>query len=1149
MFRSNSPTGGRKHSLSIVVSECDSSSSYEGKPSLPPTSESGCPLKVAMTTPRTTQPSWTSSNIEPFSPVSSEKYSAVSSVYLPLNSVDRADAEDMQQRIIFTRLREEYVIIEEALIASHEQYLNKTEEAFLLARNEIEISQLKEQQRSEISQKQAIFEERLSLKATVRREKALTEGFSSDAKLRDMKIFQKASDAKLARHVQQILDQNRQEFEETIAHVEKIHSRKCKNLSSIQESRNTHDKTVYEMEIKHLNMDAQNLMRKRYGAKANHQKVLDKKSLDQLKEVQRMEILHIKELFNLKHACTDEALRLRTVQQEALHALDIKHCNERREEKVSLAALKDNMKAKSEEEQHMREVRKLIDRHRMQLCNLNEEHEEKLRELQSSANSTHRVKVSLNALTDSLEPSDERNSLSSSVSSFCSNSRFSSTASTESLGFAGMSPSSLAISPYLRSALSIKTSSSDTDQEPVKIKEEKMRLSKIRQREARARLVGEHNEQLLVLHEAQGLKMSELKKQHDHAMMQLQRQHDYELMELRRIHEKEVVLEQNIHEAESRIMAERKILGSVLDSVIDGIIIIDTNASILRINSAIPIIFGYSSEEILGENIDILMPSGMPINHQAIIYKYMQTGTKNVIGRGRVLKGRKKDGTEFNIHLSVTEIKQEGVHLFTGVIRDITNDILHEQMMAEKVRKETDDQEKILAAEKRRTEEAESSRNQQERYIDMICHEIRNPLNGIQNNNELLTSLLSDLSTIIKERYKMDEELSDLLDSTTDAVSSIALCAKHQKSIADDCLNMSKLNMNLVKISTTTALDPVILAKTVFDGFAEEARKMKILLKLELREGLENLTLSETQHLGGDPARLAQVLSSLIANALKSTADHQDKKPLIMKDARPKVIVEIDVKHIEDETITLQFAIIDMGPGMTPVEQKLLVQQFNQASYKTHADYGGSGLGLYIAKELITLMGGSIQVRSVKGEGSTISFTIKTQLIEEPVTKSESTSQSANILTTEEKSYRPILIADDSSINRKVLRAQLERSGYECEEAENGEEALKAFNDNPAKFGLILMDLEMPILDGRQAAVKIRELENRTAVRRSSVQFPIAAVPTTAPKKRIPIIAVTGNTFFTGDNDPMNFGFQSVLVKPFTRNEVLTVVRNFCMMK
>ncbi|KAJ3025337.1 UNVERIFIED_CONTAM: hypothetical protein HDU68_007247 [Siphonaria sp. JEL0065] len=950
------------------------------------------------------------------------------------------------------------------------------------------------------------------------------------------------------------MDQNRQEFEETIAHVERIHARKCKNLTSVQESRNKHDQRLYELEIRHLPPDIQVLMKKRYSAKVNHQRILDKKALDQLRETQRTEVLHIKELFNLKHHCTDEALRMRTSQQEALHALDLKHFNEHREEKDSLLALKDAIKAKIFEDQHAREVRKLLDRHRMQLSNLNALHSEKLSELQTSSHYNQRVRVSLNALTESIESSDDRMSLSSSVSSFGSNTRASSILSTESLGLGGLSASIQNFSPSVRSSFSSRSrNSSETEQEPIKVREEKMRLMKIRQKDARSRMQAEHSEQLVLLHESQQFKMAELQKQHDHIMMQLQRQHDYDIMETRLIHEKEIALEQSIHEAEGRILAERKILGSVLDSVIDGIIIIDPNATILRINAAIPTVFGYTAEEIVGKNIDILMPESITLKHTEVICNYIQTGNKNVIGRGRTLKARKKDGSEFSIHLSVTEIKQEGVHLFTGVIRDITNEILHEQMIAEKLRQDAENQERTLAAEKKRTEEAESSRNQQERYIDMICHEIRNPLNGIQNNNELLISLFSDLSHIIKDKYSMDDRMSDLLDATTDAVSSIALCAKHQKSIADDCLNMSKLNMNLVRISTTTRLDPVVLTKTVFDGFAEEARQKNIVLKLEVKDGLEGLTLAPNNYLGGDPSRLAQVLCSLIANAMKATSEHHSK---LMKfsNSKPKVIVEIDVKSVVFEQVVLHFSVVDMGPGMTKAEQKLLVQQFNQATYKTYADYGGSGLGLYISKELISLMGGSIQVSSVKGEGSTISFTIEAHVVQEISTKNDPLSRSANLIPTEDSSNKPVLIVDDSNINRRVLRAHLERSGYECAEAENGDEAVKTITENPEKFGLILMDLEMPIIDGRQASRKIRELEHRRLVsggrgaRRSSVQFPMMQQnsPTISKKKRpIPIVAVTGSAFFTGDDDPEQSGMQGVLVKPFTRQEVLDVVKKY----
>ncbi|KAJ3295954.1 hypothetical protein HDU79_007920 [Rhizoclosmatium sp. JEL0117] len=981
------------------------------------------------------------------------------------------------------------------------------------------------------------------IKLNVCKEKAASEKFHDDAKLRDLKISHKASRDKLSRYIQTLMEQDRDEFEDTICHIERVHARKCKNLVAVQEKRHNYDRRLYDLEIRHLNTEMQNLLKKRYNVKSAHQRLLDKKALEQLREVLTCEVGQIKELFSFKNQCTEEMFRLRSSQLGMQHVLEIRHFEERRAEKEALANLKSKIKVSVDEDLHNREMRKLNDRNRIQLYNLRASQNERLHEIFNQTN-YHNTKVSVNLHTwvDTIDATDERTSITSIDSSERSAYGISTKTPTPSYDQSfTTNPSASSASVNFPSTTSSRSSyssslsrlSSREPEEQIQSAEEKIRLTKFRHRDAQASLASEHLDEIRVMHDFHMFKMTELKKSQEYALMLMQKQHETELMELKSVQEKEIVMEQSIHDAEIRVITERRVLGSVLNSVIDGIIIIDTSAKILRLNEAVTVIFGYSQEELIGQNVNRLMPLSTGKQHDGYITKYLETGVQNIIGRGRKLIGRKKDGSEFDIQLTVTEVKQEGVHLFTGVIRDISNETEHEKKMAQKIKDDHENQVKILAAEKKRTEEAEYSRNQQERYIDMICHEIRNPLNGIQNNNELLSSLITDLVSILQTDNLLDSRLSNLIDSSTEAVSSIALCAKHQKAIADDCLNMSKLNMNLIRISTTTPLDPVAITQSVFAGVVEEAKTNDIELILIVKKDFEELALPSNQYLGGDPARLTQA----------------------KKLSNSRISVEIDALSSNESTVLLEFSITDPGFGMSKSEQQLLDEPINQATYKTYADYGGSGLGLYISKELIALMGGTIQTSHSKELGSTVTFTITAQVLASRLKiKQKPEHHSMNQLYKSqdfEKSKKPVLIVDDSSINRKVLRAHLERNGHECIEAENGQEAVTFVTNDPDKFGLILMDLEMPVLDGRQASQKIREVENRlcgsssdgTPNRRATLQFPISNYPKTP--KRTPIIAVTGNTFHPEGESPENFGMQGVLLKPFTRQEVLAIVSKY----
>ncbi|KAJ3019954.1 UNVERIFIED_CONTAM: hypothetical protein HDU68_010417, partial [Siphonaria sp. JEL0065] len=717
-------------------------------------------------------------------------------------------------------------------------------------------------------------------------------------------------------------------------------------------------------------------MQKRYAARANHQHVIDKKVLDQLKEIQSRKIRNIKELFDFKLVSTNEMFHLKTRQQEALHDSDIKNYRERKNEKEALIAMKEACRFRKYEDGHQTDIRKLSDRHRIQICNLTGEHATRVADAQSSGG--WQVNLTLNSWSEAF--GDNGASLygyGSDGSLFSSGSRLASISSMDLRNSAVRSDSGFNGAQSADSASGFSNNSSTNEKlsitEPVKLAEEKMKTQKIRQKELRARMILEHADEMTALQEYQKQKLGELRQLHEFDMAQLLRQHEHEILELKAIQDREIAMEQSIHDAEGEILTERRILNSVLDSVIDGIIIIDTTAIIKRVNAACVSIFNYSSDEIVGKNVNTLMPPDIAIRHDDILANYLRTGVKNVIGSGRKLMGRKKDGTFFNAHLSVTEVKQEGVHLFVGVIRDITNESAQEELIREQRLKDEEQQNLTLSLEKKRADEAEQSRKQQERYIDMICHEIRNPLNGIQNNNELLMDLLQDLSQYLNDSDLNDDKMKEILAVGNNAVSSIKLCAKHQKTIADDVLNMSKLSMSLIRVSTTTPFDPINLIKTIFDTFAVEAKKKDIDLVMHINPSLQSITLNESQSLAGDPARLSQVMINLISNSIKFT-ENQDCR---------RITVQIDGNEDENDTtiVNLKYSVVDTGVGMTEAEQTALFQQFNQANCKTYGD-GGSGLGLYISKELIILMGGSIKVKSKKGKGTTLIFTIKARKIE-----------------------------------------------------------------------------------------------------------------------------------------------------------------------
>ncbi|KAJ3293513.1 hypothetical protein HDU76_007031, partial [Blyttiomyces sp. JEL0837] len=336
--------------------------------------------------------------------------------------------------------------------------------------------------------------------------------------------------------------------------------------------------------------------------------------------------------------------------------------------------------------------------------------------------------------------------------------------------------------------------------------------------------------------------------------------------------------------------------------------------------------------------------------------------------------------------------------------------------------------------------------------------------------------------------------------------------------VADDVLHMSKLSLELVDLHVTD-FDVVTLAEDVLSALDADMKSKKIESKLAVFDGIQTC---RAQRILGDPVRITQVLVNFMTNAIKFTSK---------ADVR-EIVIQIDAKELSDlgqsnsENVVVSFAIKDSGIGMTEEQLSKLFQRFQQASQKTYAEYGGSGLGLFISKKLVELMGGSVEVESAPGKGTTFRFSIMSKRYVGPdparhCSLEDLLRKSRQNLA--EPSDNPIiLVVDDNDINRKVLSKQLAKEGFQTDEAINGFEALKRVTDSA--YSLILMDVEMPVMDGPTAVTKIREFENQTG------------------RKKVPIVSVTGNAREEQIAYYLSIGVQRVLVKPYTREKLLDTV-------
>ena len=214
----------------------------------------------------------------------------------------------------------------------------------------------------------------------------------------------------------------------------------------------------------------------------------------------------------------------------------------------------------------------------------------------------------------------------------------------------------------------------------------------------------------------------------------------------------------------------------------------------------------------------------------------------------------------------------------------------------------------------------------------------------------------------------------------------------------------------------------------------------------------------------GDPSRLRQILLNLVGNAIKFT-DHG------------KVQLEIKTMAESHHEIQMQFSVVDTGVGMSPETLQKLFQPFTQADASTNRRFGGTGLGLAICRRLVELMGGELGVRSTMGSGSTFWFTMKFAKAKDAIPDDAGHKPAMTNLSTDAGALNgaEVLLAEDNRVNQLVGLRQLKKLGCEVELAGNGAEAVNLWNQR--KFPIILMDCQMPGMDGYAATQKIREME------------------------------------------------------------------------
>lgn len=475
----------------------------------------------------------------------------------------------------------------------------------------------------------------------------------------------------------------------------------------------------------------------------------------------------------------------------------------------------------------------------------------------------------------------------------------------------------------------------------------------------------------------------------------------------------------------------------------------------------------------------------------------------------------------------------------------------------------------------RQLEEAEEMRRQQNEFIDITSHEIRNPLSAILQCADDISSCLTDPKTTCLT--------NEILASCLDAAATISLCAQHQRLIVDDILTISKLHSNLLRITPSLERPETILRQAI-KMFESEALAKDIRIVIGHTPGqVLNQDGTTPSSVVLDPSRVLQILINLIANAIKFTTSSSNR--LITADttilSTPPSESDIAGFHFapsdtESRKLTntdgwghgrplyVCFKVHDTGCGLAPQEQKALFQRFKQASPRTHARYGGSGLGLFISKKLTELHGGQIGMASTEGHGTMFLFYVQARSSDtstlaratddllhfepvvnharnvaaaaRPAPSTTNLPETTGVTTNSPGPFslpRPlanshILVVEDNLINQKVLVKQLTKLGCQVSAANDGVEALVFLKKTQfcikdgLSLSLILMDLEMPNMDGLACVREIRSMENRRQI-----------------SGRVPVIAVTANVRDSHVVAAKEAGMDDIVTKPFLVGSLL----------
>jgi len=388
--------------------------------------------------------------------------------------------------------------------------------------------------------------------------------------------------------------------------------------------------------------------------------------------------------------------------------------------------------------------------------------------------------------------------------------------------------------------------------------------------------------------------------------------------------------------------------------------------------------------------------------------------------------------------------------------------------------------------------EAQAASRAKSDFLSNMSHEMRTPMNAIIG----MTQIGKTAGNVEKKDYAFEK---------------IEGASNHLLGVINDVLDMSKIEAGKFELfNMDFDFEKMLQRAIIVSGFRIEEKKLNFTQYLD--SGIPKI-------LYGDEQRITQVVTNLLTNAVKFTPEEGS------------IWLKAHFEGEENGVCTIKVEVKDTGIGIAAEHHHRLFKSFMQAESSTSRKYGGSGLGLAICRRIVELMEGNIWVESELGKGSAFIFTVKLRRAEKGGKEALNSTQDNASSNIKKFSGCRLLLAEDIEINREIVISLLEPAEIEIDCAVNGTEVVKMYSAEPSRYDMILMDMQMPQMDGLEATHKIREFEKEQTQLKNA--------------KGVPIVAMTANVFKEDIDKCMDAGMNAHIGKPLDLNEVMEVLERF----